>query len=116
MPAVERQEHTLGLMLARKSGARRLLGHTGRTIRMSEPAKVFEDREVADQWRVEWVGDDGRGELQIFTGPDARRQALLNAMQNYTHFKEVQLEPFFLASRALEPLLTLGKRSGPRCN
>ena len=32
---------------------------------MSEPAKVFEDRETPGQWRVEWIGDDGRGELQI---------------------------------------------------
>lgn len=60
---------------------------------MSEPAKVFEDRVTPRQWRVEWLGDDGRGELQIFTGPEARTQALRYAMQNYTHFKEVQLEP-----------------------
>jgi hypothetical protein len=35
----------------------------------------------------------GRGELQIFTGPTARRDALRYAMQSYMHFKEVQLEP-----------------------
>ena len=56
---------------------------------MSEPAKVFEDRETPGQWRVEWVGDDARCELQIFTGPTARREALRYAMQNYTHFQEV---------------------------
>ena len=61
---------------------------------MTEPAKGFEDRETPAQWRVEWIGDDGRGELQIFTGPTARRDALRYAMQNYTHFKEVQLEPY----------------------
>ena len=61
---------------------------------MTEPAKVFEDRETPWQWRVEWIGDDGRGELQVFTGPTARRDALRHAMQNYTHFKEVQLEPY----------------------
>ena len=61
---------------------------------MSEPAKVFEDRGTPGQWRVEWFGDDGRCELQIFTGPTARREALRYAMQNYTHFKEVQLEPY----------------------
>jgi hypothetical protein len=43
---------------------------------MSEPAKVFADRVTPDQWRVEWFGDDGRCELQIFTGPTARRKAL----------------------------------------
>jgi hypothetical protein len=57
---------------------------------MSEPAKVFEDRELPGQWRVEWFGDDGRCELQTFTGPTARREALRYAMQNYTHFREVE--------------------------
>jgi hypothetical protein len=61
---------------------------------MSEPAKAFADRVTPGQWRVEWFGDDGRCELQIFTGPTARREALRYAMQNYTHFKEVQLEPY----------------------
>jgi hypothetical protein len=32
--------------------------------------------------------------LEIFAGPDARRQALRCAMQKYAHFKEVQLEPY----------------------
>ena len=27
---------------------------------MSEPAKVFEDREIPGKWRVECVGDDSR--------------------------------------------------------
>ena len=43
---------------------------------MSEPAKVFEDRVKPGRWRVEWFNDDGRSELEIFTGPIARRQAL----------------------------------------
>jgi hypothetical protein len=60
---------------------------------MSEPAKVFEDRVTPGQWRVEWFDDDGRCELEIFTGPDARRQALRYAMHRYGHFKEVQPEP-----------------------
>ena len=44
------------------------------------------------QWRVEWFDDDGRCELEIFTGPEARRQALRYAMRKYGHFQEVQLE------------------------
>jgi hypothetical protein len=60
---------------------------------MSEPAKVFEDRGTPGQWRVEWFGDDGRYELEIFTGHDARRQALRYAVRKYGHFKEVALEP-----------------------
>src|SRR6266853_1770017 len=49
--------------------------------RMSEPAQVFEDRDTAGQWRVEWFDD-------------ARRQALRYAMRKYGHFREVQLEPY----------------------
>ena len=59
----------------------------------TEPAKVFEDRATPGEWRVEWFDDDGRCELEIFTGPTARRQALRYAMQKYGHFREVQLEP-----------------------
>jgi hypothetical protein len=59
---------------------------------MSDPAKVFEDSGTPGQWRVEWFDDDGRCELEIFTGPTARRQALRYAMQKYGHFREVQPE------------------------
>jgi hypothetical protein len=61
---------------------------------MSEPAKVFEDREIAGQWRVEWVDDDGGCEVEIFTGRTARLQALRYALQKYGTFREVQLEPY----------------------
>jgi hypothetical protein len=60
---------------------------------MSEPAKVFEDGQSPGQWRVEWFDDDGRCELEIFTGPTARRPALRYAMRTYGHFREVELEP-----------------------
>jgi hypothetical protein len=60
---------------------------------MSDPAKVFEDRVMPGQWCVEWFGDDDRRELEIFTGPTARRQALRYAMREYGHFREVQPEP-----------------------
>jgi hypothetical protein len=66
---------------------------------MAEPAKVFEDRVKAGQWRVEWFDDDGRCELEIFVGPTARRDALRFAMQKYGHFEEVQLEPYPSPSR-----------------
>jgi hypothetical protein len=61
---------------------------------MSGPAKIFEDRVTPGQWRVEWFGDDGRHEVKLFTGRNARRRALRYAMQRYGHFKEVQLEPY----------------------
>jgi len=57
---------------------------------MSVPAKVFEDRETSGQWRVEWFDDDGRCELEIFTGSDARQQARRYAMQKYG---QAHLEP-----------------------
>ena len=59
----------------------------------TEPAKVFEDRATPGEWRVEWFDNDGRCELEIFSGPDARRQALRYAMRRYGHFREVELEP-----------------------
>jgi hypothetical protein len=60
---------------------------------MSEPARVFENCIVPGEGRVEWFDDDGRSEVEIFTGPTARRQALRYAMQKYGAFREVQLEP-----------------------
>lgn len=59
---------------------------------MADSAKMFEDRHTPGQWRVEWFDDDGSCELEIFTGHDARRQALRYAMRKYGHFGEVQLE------------------------
>jgi len=55
---------------------------------MSEPAKVFEGREVYGQWRIEWLDDDGGCEVEIFTGPDTRTRALRYAIQRYSHFVE----------------------------
>jgi hypothetical protein len=55
---------------------------------MSEPAKVFEDRVKPVQWRVEWFDDDGRCELEIFTGRTARRQALRYACRNMGPFEK----------------------------
>ena len=58
----------------------------------AEPANVFEDRDTAGQSRVEWFDEDGRCELEIFTGHTARRDALRYAMRRYGHFREVQPE------------------------
>jgi hypothetical protein len=69
--------------------------YRGGLTAMTEPATVFEDRETPGQWRVEWFDDDGACELEVFSGPDARRQALRYAVQKYGYFfKEVQLEPY----------------------
>ena len=60
---------------------------------MTEPAKVSEAHEIPSQWRVEWSDDDGRPEVEVFTGPTARRDALRYAIQHYGHFREVEPEP-----------------------
>jgi hypothetical protein len=40
-------------------------------------AKVFEDRETPGNWRVEKMDEDGGYEVvKVFTGPDARQQAI----------------------------------------
>ena len=62
-------------------------------VTVSEPAKVFEDSVNPGQWHVEGYDDDGLREVEVFTGPDARRAALRYAMQWYGHFVEVQPEP-----------------------
>lgn len=59
---------------------------------MSEPAKVFENTQIAGEWHVEGFDDADRREVEVFTGPSARRQALRYALQKYGHFTEVQPE------------------------
>ena len=59
---------------------------------MSEPAKVFENIVISGEWHVEGFDDDGRREVEVFTGPTARRQALRYAIQRCGHFREVQPE------------------------
>ena len=59
---------------------------------MSEPAKVFENIVIPGRWHVEAFDDEGHREVEVFTGPTARRQALRYAMQRYGHFREVQPE------------------------
>lgn len=53
-----------------------------------ETAKVFEDREHARDWRIEWVDDDDGCEVAIFSGPNARERALRYADRQYGDFEE----------------------------
>lgn len=59
-------------------------------------AKVFEDREVPGQWRVEWAEppDGERIKIHVFDGPKAREQARECAEQTYGEFDEIKLEPY----------------------
>jgi hypothetical protein len=43
----------------------------------------FEVRVKPGQWRAEWYDDDGGCEVEVFTGPTARRDALRYAVQKY---------------------------------
>ena len=60
----------------------------------SEPAVVFEDREIAGQWRVEKFDQEGGCDVRIFTGPSARQQAIDYAKQRYGTYLEKRLEPY----------------------
>jgi hypothetical protein len=53
---------------------------------MSDPAIVFEDREVPGQWRVEQLDNEGGCEVSISSGPDARKQAIDYASAHYDVF------------------------------
>jgi hypothetical protein len=56
---------------------------SGSAAGMSEPAKVFEDRKFAGDWRVEKFDDDGGAEVAIFCGPNARERAVQYAEWRY---------------------------------
>jgi len=58
-------------------------------------AKVFEDRETPGNWRVEKMDDDrGYQVVKMFTGPDARPQAIRYAEQGFGTYDEIQLPPY----------------------
>jgi hypothetical protein len=58
-------------------------------------AKVFEDRITPGDWRVEKIDDDGGYEVvKVFTGPDAREQAIEYAEREFGIYDEIRLEPY----------------------
>ena len=60
-------------------------------------AKVFEDRETPGNWQVEKMDEDGGYEVvKVFTGPDARQQAIQYAESEFGTYDEIQLEPYHL--------------------
>ena len=62
-------------------------------------AKVFEDRETPGNWRVEKMDEDGGYQVvKVFTGPDARQQAIQYAEREFGAFDEIRLEPYRLPS------------------
>jgi hypothetical protein len=58
---------------SRKAGGG--VNRDGRRPQCQSQPKFSRIAKTPGQWRVEWFGDDSRCELQIFTGPTARREA-----------------------------------------
>jgi hypothetical protein len=58
-------------------------------------AKVFEDRETPGSWRIEKMNEDGGYDaVEVFTGQDARQQAIQYAEREFGAFDEIRLEPY----------------------
>jgi hypothetical protein len=58
-------------------------------------AKVFEGRKTPGNWRVEKRDEDGGYDaVKVFTGPDARQQAIRYAEREFGAFDEIRLEPY----------------------
>jgi len=87
------------LRSARRSGqaaclADETLNQSARVSKINEPAKVFEDRAISGDWRVEWFDDDDGCEVTIFSASNAREQAIRYADRQYGSFEEVSLSPY----------------------
>jgi hypothetical protein len=77
----------------RKIGARVSFDMGEEFAAMPEPAIIFPDRLYSEEWRVEWVDDDGACEVAIFAGPNARERAIRYADRQYGLFEEVGFDP-----------------------
>jgi hypothetical protein len=60
------------------------------SIRGDDPAFLFEDRQTAGDWHVQWTADDGGFEMAIFSGPRARERAIIFAERCYGRYEEVR--------------------------
>ena len=54
---------------------------------MPTTAKVFEDKEWHGHWQVEWLDDDGKCEITIFSGPNAYARAIRYANTSISGFR-----------------------------
>ena len=59
----------------------------------TEPAHVFEERMYPGEWRVERAGENGRIEVTVFSGPNARERAFQYADRQYGLFEEIRFNP-----------------------
>ena len=60
----------------------------------TEQVSVFGDGEIFGDCRVEKFDEDSGCEARVFTGPNARQQAINYAKQRYGTYVEKQLEPY----------------------
>ena len=60
---------------------------------MPERAIVLSGSAFSEEWRIEWIDDDGRIEVAIFAGPKARERAIGYADRQYGVFEEVGFDP-----------------------
>jgi hypothetical protein len=56
----------------------------------TEPAYLFEDRQIPGDWHVQWTDDDGGFEMAIFSGPRAHERAIMFAERCYSGYEEVR--------------------------
>jgi hypothetical protein len=61
---------------------------------MPERAIVLSGSAFSEEWRIEWIDDDGRIEVAIFAGPKARERAIRYAGRQYGLFEELKLDPY----------------------
>ena len=60
-------------------------------------AKVFEDRQSPDHWRVEKMGEDGDYEVvKVFTGSLAQWRAISYAKRKFGEYDLIWLKPYFV--------------------
>jgi hypothetical protein len=58
-------------------------------------SKVFHDRIVRENWRVEKMDRDGGVEcIEIFAGPNARERAIDYARHRFGEFDQIELAPY----------------------
>jgi hypothetical protein len=61
---------------------------------MPERAIVLSGSAFSEEWRIEWIDDDGRIEVAIFAGPKARERAIRYAGRQYGLSEEWKLDPY----------------------
>jgi hypothetical protein len=77
-------------------------------------AKVFQDREDRDGWRVEKIDEDGGYEcVEVFAGPNARQGAIDYARHRFGDFDEIVLEAISQAVGHSPPPSLRGNDLGP---